>query len=172
MNRIERIREYGKSHPKTYDERKAVAEGLIQEKYDEVESAIDELVGRIDEMMPRINEFIETAGESEANGIFVSYLYNDDGKLGDLSRNDSDYVDNCLRFIVHKEKDYFVITGITLAESDIEYVDIEDGRIFYSGQNPVEVYDILNKFISQYEVFEKNVYAYIDFVIDNDLMNG
>ena len=51
-------------------------------------------------------------------------------------------------------------------------MDIEDGRIFYSGQNPVEVYDILNKFISQYEVFEKNVYAYIDFVIDNDLMNG
>ena len=74
MNRIERIREYGKSHPKTYDERKAVAEGLIQEKYDEAEKAIDKLIQHIDGMMSRIDEFIKTAEESEANGIFVSYL--------------------------------------------------------------------------------------------------
>ena len=172
MSRKDRIREYGKTHPKTYDERKTVAEGLIQEKYDEAEKAVEQLIDRINQMMPRINEFIETAEESEVNGIFVSYLFNDNGKLGDLSRSGSDYVDNCLRFIVHMEKGRFVITGITLAESDIEYVDIEDGRIFYSGQNPVEVYDILGKFISQYEVFEKNAYAYIDFVIDNNLING
>ena len=169
MNRIDRIREYGKTHPQTFDERKAVAEELIQEKYEEVEKAIDELIARIDEMMPRIDEFIETADESEANGILVSYLYNDNGKLGDLSRSGSDYVDNCLHFIVHMENGRFVITGITLAESDIEFVDIEGGRLFYSGQNPLEVHDILSKFISQYEVFEKNVYAYIDFVIDNNL---
>ena len=59
-----------------------------------------------------------------------------------------------------------------MSDTFITYVDIEDGRIFYSGQNPVEVYDILGKFISQYEIFEKNVYAYIDFVIDNNLIIG
>ena len=46
------------------------------------------------------------------NCMYCISAYNDDGKLADLSRNDSDYVDNCLRFIVHMEKDHFVITFV------------------------------------------------------------
>ena len=167
MSRLDKIRQYGRRNPSSNEEKIERLDSILRIKEEEIERRIDIAIDYINkELLPRINEFVETAAECEKNGIHVSEFYNKKGELKNINDEYTDYIDEYLKFICVEDRKVVDIIGITITSSDTEYIGVENGELFISSNNSVDMLRLLDEFITQYEQFEKCVYEYIDDIVD------